>query len=207
MALECVKSVKKYSKNAEIIIVDNGSTVRYAWEKECDTYIRFNENKGISRGWNDGIKVARGKYITIIGDDTIVAEGWLESMLEGFKNPDCGMCNPHVEHLPDGVGLVESYKWPSGACFMVNRNTIDKVGYFDEDLYFPAQFEDTDYWWRMYKVGLKIYVNYAVTVQHREAATDGAPDISPFYKDNYDRFIKKHGIDPVPIFYGNERMP
>jgi GT2 family glycosyltransferase len=207
MAINCIKSVKKYSKDYELIIVDNGSTTCHSWEDECDTYIRLNKNYGISHGWNTGLYNARGQYPVIIGDDVTVCEGWLEAMYEGMQQPDAGMCNPHVEHLPKDEGLYENYKWPSGACFMLSRNTIEKVGYFAEHLYFPAQFEDTDYWTRIYKKGLKIYTNYSVTVGHLEGQTDNAPDIKSGFEANKQRFMKEHGFDPVPIFYGNGIMP
>lgn len=207
MARDCVASVKNSGKDQEIIIVDNGSTSKYNWEDYCDTYIRFNKNMGISHGWNAGLKVARGKYLVIIGDDVIVHDGWLEAMKEAVEQPFAGMANPHVEHLPSGMGIVENYKWPSGACFMLKRETVDKVGYFAEHLYFPAQYEDVDYWIRIYKAGLKIYTNFGLTVQHLEGQTDSAPDISKHFDANRERFLKEHDLDPIPIFFGNGMMP
>lgn len=207
MARDCVASVQNSGENQEIIIVDNGSTVRYDWERECDTYIRLNKNWGISHGWNMGLKAARGSYLVVIGDDVIVHRGWLEAMEKCYEHKDCGWANPHVEHLPAGMGIVENYKWPSGACFMLTPEVIQKVGYFAEDVYFPAQFEDTDYETRVYKAGLKIYTNFGITVQHLEGQTDGAPDISSHYAFNHKRFITRHGFDPVPVFYGNGMMP
>ena len=208
MAMDCVASVKNSSMDYELIIVDNCSTVRSDyWEKNADTYIRFNQNMGISHGWNQGIKAARGKYIAIINDDIKVHSGWLGAMKEGMDQPNAGMCNPHVEHLPAGMGIVENYKWPSGSCFMLTQDVVSKVGYFDEDTFFPAQFEDTDYWTRLYKAGLKIYTNYHLTVQHLEGQTDNAPDISSHFEENKKRFIEKHQFDPLPIFYGEGIMP
>lgn len=204
MALNCWASVKNHTnpEEAEYIIVDNGSTVRAKWSDMCDTYIRFNENKGISRGWNAGLKLARGENLVIIGDDILVRDGWLEAMEEGMKMPNAGIVNPHVEHLPPGQGLVENYKWPSGACFMLNRNTIDKVGYFDEEI-FPCNTEDWDYWIRVYKAGLKIYRNYSMTVRHKEGQTIHAPDLSAHTPALLDRLNKKYGFNAVDVFCGD----
>jgi GT2 family glycosyltransferase len=203
MGLECINSIPQRA-DQEIIVVDNGSTVRHDWE--CDTYIRLNKNFGISHGWNLGLKAARGKYLVIIGDDIIVRDGWLECMREAMDMPDAGMANPRVEGLPGGMGIQENYRWPSGACFMLTRNTIDKVGYFDEDRYFPAQFEDTDYWVRLMGKGLKIYTNFSKTIRHKEGQTDKAPDISVHFEANKKRFIDRHGFDPIPYFYGTEEI-
>lgn len=207
MAKECVASVKNSGENQEIVIVDNGSTKRFDWENHCDTYIRFNKNMGISRGWNAGILASRGTYPVIIGDDVIVHDGWLEAMQKGIEMPNAGMCNPHVEHLPAGMGVVENYKWPSGACFMLHRDAINKVGYFDENTYFPANHEDWDYWTRLYKNGFKIYTNFSLSIQHLEGQTVHAPDISSKNEITRKAYFSKWGFNPTPIFCGDAQMP
>lgn len=206
MARDCVTTVKNYSKDYELIIVDNGSTEHYDWSKECDTYIRFDKNYGISRGWNIGLLASRGVYKVILGDDTLVSEGWLEGLKEAMQMPNAGVVNPHVEHLPAGEGIVENYKWPSGACFMLTQNTLDKVGYFDQDTYWPANWEDLDYWYRLYKAGFKMYRNYHVSIQHLEGQTVHSPDISAHSDDNKRAFIKKHGFDPTNVFFAHESI-
>lgn len=207
MAKDCIANIKNSSQDYELLLIDNGSTIRYEWEKECDTYVRLNKNWGISHGWNIGAKLARGQYFVFLGDDTIVHKGYLEAMKEGFNNKDCGMCNPHLENLPGGMGIVENYKWPSGACFMITPEVVEKVGYFDEEVFYPANFEDISYWVRLYKAGYKIYTNYHLTIQHLEGQTIHAPDISRFNDDNKKRFVKLHGFDPIPIFFGYGVMP
>jgi len=205
MARDCAASVRQHSKDFEFIIVDNGSTVRHDWENECDTYVRLNENKGISRGWNTGLKLSRGRYITIIGDDILVREGWLEAMKEAMELPNAGVVNPHVEHLPPGTGMVENYKWPSGACFMLTQKTLNRVGYFDEEI-FPCNTEDWDYWIRVYKAGLKMYRNYSMTVRHKEGQTVHASDLSIHTQGLLERLTKKYGFNPVDVFCGDRSI-
>lgn len=207
MARRCLDSIKRNSDNYELIIVDNGSTERHSWEKHCDTYIRFNQNMGISHGWNAGIKAARGIYIAVLGDDTEVSSRWLPKMKECFNKPNCGVANPYVENLPLGVGIKEDYKWYSGACFMLTQNTIDKVGYFAEESYFPSNYEDWDYWFRVYKAGLRCYKNFSARIKHLEGQTSKSPDISSQFNYNRDAFLQKWHIDPTPIFCGDKEMP
>lgn len=204
MARDCVASVKKSSTDYELIIVDNGSTIKSDWE--CDTLIRFDKNYGISHGWNAILKNARTEYVAIIGDDVIVREGWLEALKAALEMPLAGVANPHVQHLPPGAGIVENYKWFSGACFMLPQSTVSRVGYFDENTYFPANFEDHDYWTRVYKKGLKCYVNYGMSVQHREGATVHAKDISEEFLTNKKRFMDKHGFDNQEVFCGADSL-
>lgn len=203
MAKECLGSIKGSSDDYELIIIDNGSTVRYNWEKHCDVYVRFEKNKGISHGWNTGLKIARGKYMVLLGDDTIVSDGWLEGMRQAMDMPMAGLANIYVEHLPQGMGVVENYKWFSHACVMLTQNTIRRVGYYREDLYFPCNFEDIDYSTRIYKAGLKCYVNYGVSIQHREGQTVHSKDLSKHFNRLKQVFISEHGFDPTPVFYGD----
>ena len=207
MTKRCVESVKKYSQDYELILVDNGSTVRHDWENHCDTYIRLKENMGCSGGWNAGLKVSRGKYKVIIGDDTEVSPNWLEGMAKCFEYPDCGVANPYVEHLPIGIGIKEDYKWFSGACFMVTQETLDKVGYFRGDLYFPTDSEDRDYWMRVYKAGLKCYKNFGVKIKHLEGQTSKAPDLGGQSRSkNAEIFKKEWGFDSDDVFCGNDNI-
>ena len=204
MAQRCVDSVKKNSpEGTEIIIVDNGSTERHNWEDYCDTYIRFDRNMGISRGWNMGIVVSRGKYITVLGDDTEVPEEWLDGMAKCFDNPDCGVANPHVEHLPVGVGIKHDYKWFSGACFMVTKDVLLKTGLFRDDLYFPTDSEDRDFWMRIYKAGYKCYKNFDVHVKHAEGQTTKADDLHAEKPKTKQAFVDEWGFDSDEVFCGD----
>lgn len=207
MARDCVASIKNSSDNYELIIVDNGSTEHYEWEPLCDTYVRLPTNLGISRGWNTGLKLARGKYMVLLGDDTIVREGWLQGLQEAMDMPQAGLANIYVEHLPQGIGVVENYKWFSHACVMLTQNTIFRVGYYREDLYFPCNFEDHDYITRVMRAGLKCYVNYGISIQHREGQTVHAKDLSSHFMRLKEVFIKEHGFDNQSVFCGDSPFP
>lgn len=209
MGMDCLASVinSVNRDETEIIVVDNGSTERTDyWEKNADTYIRFSENRGISHGWNAGLKASRAKYRAILGDDVIVSKGWLEELQKAMDMPNAGVANVHVQHLPHGVGIVETIKWFSGACFMLTPKTIEKVGYFYEG-YVKCNFEDTDYWTRCLQAGLKLYKNNAITVQHKEGQTVHAKDLSDHFETNRQIYIDRFGFDPQPIFYGMEAFP
>lgn len=210
MAIECLDSVlRNIDRNeTEIIIVDNGSPIKSdVWEKNSDTYIRFDRNMGISHGWNAIIKNAKGKYINILGDDTKVTSGWLPALQKAMDQPNCGVANIHVEHLPFGIGIVETYKWFSGACFMLTQKTVENAGLFREDLYYPCNFEDHDYWTRVMNNGLKLYVNYAKSIQHSEGQTVHAKDLSSHFMRLKQVFEDQHGFDNQKVFCGTEDFP
>lgn len=201
MAKDCLGSVINSvdRKDTEIIYVDNGSTEKWEWEKHVDTYVRLDQNMGISRGWNTGLKLARANYKVILGDDVIVSKGFLEGLKEAIDMPNAGVSNVYVEHLPQGKGIVEDYKWFSGACFMLTQNTLDKVGYFNENI-FPCNTEDWEYWLRVYQKGLKLYKNFGVSVQHKEGQTVHSPDLSVHTKKLLENLADEWGFDPTSVF-------
>lgn len=92
LTLECVESINKFKPALphEIIIVDNGSDDAIA---ASGSYylIRNKENVGFAKAVNQGIKIARGKYILLLNSDTKVKKGSIEKLVEFGKNhPEAG---------------------------------------------------------------------------------------------------------------------
>ena len=204
MMRDLVDSIIENTDNYELIFIDNGSTVDESWVKDYGTYHRFEKNEGISNGWNKGISLASNEHIIILGDDTIVSPNWVEEMLKAISMPDAGVATVHVEGMPYGEGIRESWRWFPGACFMLSKKTLEKVGYFDWKTFYPCNWEDADYWVRVMAHGLKLYTNYAVTVQHRMGATLHVDDLSGPFEKLRQAFIKKHGFDCQPYLYGSK---
>lgn len=211
MILRCLDSIKEHSKDYELIISDDGSPLDtqflVPW---ANTYIRRDTNGGCAVGWNQGLKLAKGDYLTVISDDVVVKEGWLEAMVEALdKFPNALVSAPAVENMPQiGGGITEEKRWFPGCCFMLRRSCLDIVGYFDEQ-FAPFNYEDVDYWTRVSKSGHTTARNYGVKVLHEEGQVihsfenNGMVD-----SQNRQKYIKKWGFDPIPILYdGNEKFP
>lgn len=102
-------SVKKSLKNitSEIIVVDNAS-----WDGSAELIRkRFpqvkllinTENLGFAKASNQGLRIARGKFIALLNPDTIVQEDTFSSMLDFFKkHRDTGMLGCKILN-PDGT--------------------------------------------------------------------------------------------------------
>jgi len=200
MTNDLVNSIVENTDNYELIAVDNGSTTNESWLTYVDKYYRFPKNEGISNGWNKGIEMASHEHIVILGDDTIVPPNWKEEMLKAMNMSDAGMATVHVEGMPYGEGIKEALPFP-GACFMLTKKTVEKVGYFDWQTYWPCNYEDVDYQARVLAHGMKIYTNYAVTVQHRQGATLHVKELSDPFEEMGERFIKKHHFNAQDYFY------
>ncbi len=103
----------------ELIIIDDFSKDKSVeliknYQKK-DTRVAFlfhDRNKGIAKTLNDGLMLAKGKYIAIIASDDIWKENKLETQLEIFnKNPNIGAIHTNAE-LINGIGqpIVGNFK-------------------------------------------------------------------------------------------------
>lgn len=82
-------------KNIEIIVVDNASSDGSAEmvEKEFpDVHlIKLDKNIGIA-GWNEGFKVAKGKYVLVLDDDAYPEKNAIRLSLKEFQNDNSLAC-------------------------------------------------------------------------------------------------------------------
>lgn len=210
MVKDCISLVRKYSKDYELIIVDDSSPLDTAFLKEeADVYIRHEGgNKGCAVSWNDGLRVAKGQYLVVLSDDVSVSANWLECMSACFdKFPNALASMTAVEHMPVGKEPEEKRVWIPACCFMILPKTLDIVGYFDEQFH-PFNYEDVDYWTRLCQSGHTIARDYSVLVGHKEGQViHSIEDNNSVDKKNRERYMQKWGFDPIPILYGDAKFP
>ena len=100
----CVDSVISQTyKDLEIILVDNGSTD--SSETLCEKYLKedprvillHEKNEGVSSARNQGIKIAKGEYITFIDADDHILPEYIEKLVSAFAGDDCilSACNSY----------------------------------------------------------------------------------------------------------------
>lgn len=195
----CLNSIEAYTPQPhELIIVDNGSTdgtLDYlrTYEVEHDNvYIIANtDNRGFAAGNNQGVAAARGDYVLLLNNDTVVTEGWLARMLEVFERyPDIGIVGP-VSNYVSGLQLVPQAAYQSleemhqfatnwaiehtgqtmeiyrvvGFCLLARREVIDRIGGLDEQ-FGSGNFEDDDFCIRAALVGFKACIAQDVFIHH-----------------------------------------
>jgi GT2 family glycosyltransferase len=207
VVIDTLDNIKETSGGAEIIIVNNGSTVMSGFLKDyADVYINNEKNLGISPAWNQILDASHGEYVAICNDDILVPEHWLDVLEEPFySHLDCGVSAPMSAGMDKkpfvlmGRTAEENYKFYPGFCFMLNRNRFFER--FDER-FVPAQFEDTDYWTRIKKTGLKI-MRAPLSIWHKEGDLLHKMGYSQMTEISKNKFIEKWGFDPVPYFYGD----
>jgi hypothetical protein len=76
--IPCIESIREVVKVPyEIIVVDNGSTdnsIEKLSRCEGIRLVRNTTNRGFTGGNNDGVRVARGRYLVILNNDTILED-------------------------------------------------------------------------------------------------------------------------------------
>src|SRR5258708_14929895 len=107
------KSIIESSTDFEFILIDDGSPKSPIHFKNSeynpDMLIRHKTNRGIATSWNDGIKIARGKYIAIVNDDITVQAGWLEALKNAVNWPKAMISAPGVVGKENFQSIEENY--------------------------------------------------------------------------------------------------
>jgi len=200
----CLDSLFRYTEypNYEVIIVDNAShdeTPEYLKKVEKEninvTVILNKENRGFAGGNNDGLRIAKGKYIVLLNNDTIVTGGWL-SCLKSTLDSDAklGIIGPvsnsvgNVQMISVGYDDVRdmhlwAQKYTSTReniftpmkmvgffCVMMKREVFDKIGYLDEN-FGVGMFEDDDYCERIIQAGYDLGYTKKVFIHHFGSAS------------------------------------
>lgn len=208
----------------EVIVVDDGSS-----DDSVDIpsmvlnvgYVRNEQPVGFVLGCNRGASMAKGEYLVFLNNDTEPTVGWLDELLDAFKNfPDVGMAGSRLLY-PDGTlqeaggivwnngdpwnygrnanphdpryGYTRQADYVSGAAIMLPRKLWEEIGAFSEE-FVPAYFEDTDLAFKVRAAGKKVlYVPHS-TVYHYEGASSGtstASGMKRFQEVNRPKFKRK----------------
>jgi GT2 family glycosyltransferase/tetratricopeptide (TPR) repeat protein len=227
----CLLSIKRHTLEPyEIILVDNGSSDQtnkrlrsLVQEDPSLKVIRNNSNRGFASGNNQGLTIARGEYIVLLNNDTIVTESWLGSMLNIFKQyPETGVIGPmsncvsgpqlipHIEHTT--IEEIDSFaaQWRKdherqsfpikrvvGFCLISKRELTDRIGGLDEQ-FGSGNFEDDDFCIRARLAGYESRIDQSVFIHHKGGQTfiGSGIDYMKRLMNNWELFKAKWGIPP-----------
>lgn len=107
---ECVDSILcQMTEEVECILVDDGSTDlsgelcdRYGQE-DSRFYVVHKQNGGLSSARNEGLKFAKGKYITFIDSDDRISKNCIKEIIEWAKNSETDFCFMQIiKFYPNG---------------------------------------------------------------------------------------------------------
>ena len=184
----------------EVVVVDNGSPVEVRLPA-C--MYRYPENRGVSVGWNAGIRLSSAHVVAVLNSDCRVEPGWDEALVDAATDGR-RIAFPFTDHC-DGRGFTRpDQAGTAGWCFALTKELYDEIGPFDE-WFSPAFCEDTDYWHRAWQAGIELSPVPAARVVHarRTSSLAGSDQLLQAHRYKYGW---KHGVDPdrAPPYYHRE---
>jgi glycosyltransferase involved in cell wall biosynthesis len=135
----------------EILIVDDGSTdstVEIAKRYSC-RIIEIGKNLGVANARNEGIRQAKGEFISFLDQDDVYLPYKIRLSLEVFRNhSEADFIYSDVIIYDEVLGLTWNRTYPKGdkknllkdlflsplgvpSCWMIKKDAFDKIGYFD----------------------------------------------------------------------------
>lgn len=190
---KCIKSIlESHASSFEIIVSDNGSqdrSVEYLKNKYNQSldkifFVGLDKNYGPSRARNEGVKIARGKYLCFLDNDTEVEKEWFnEVKLEFEKDEKIGIvqCKLLLSKERNKLDYVGEYIGQNGflvqraqtgevdhgqydqkveilaaksAGMFIRKKVFERIGGFDSDYFIYV--EETDLGWRCWLMGYRV---------------------------------------------------
>ena len=201
---ECLDSI--YNMQAvdfEVIVIDNASQDDdFKWIDEYNNiqFHQLDKNYGFSRAVNEGIYRAKGEYVLLLNNDTVVEKDFGAELVKVIEDDEqifavsSKMIAYHNRNLIDDAGdeynlLGWTKKRGDGrpaeefvqtkrvfsACAgaaLYRRSVFDEIGYFDENFF--AYMEDVDISYRANIYGYKNVYCPTAKVYHIGSATSGS---------------------------------
>jgi GT2 family glycosyltransferase len=213
LTAKCLVAIEQNTRDVayEVIVVDNASSdeTPQALSRVGNVRIQRNaDNLGFAKGSNQGARLARGKYLMFLNNDTEVTAGWLSALVRVMESdPQIAMVGSKLLY-PDGTiqhgGVAFSYAGPlpigpfhlhlrlpasastevlslravTAACMLLRSEVHRAVGGFDEE--YVNGYEDVDLCLKVWKTGAKIVYTPDSVVVHHESKTEGR-----FVRENF----------------------
>jgi len=210
----------------EILVIDDGSTDGTAGYLDTlgpnVAVIQNETRKSFAEKINLAASVARGEFLCLLNNDTLVTSGWLEKLLAAVRN-DPGIAVVGNLHLTPETGLInhagmvfnaqgfpvhlyrgqpadfrpalvsQEFQTVTAACWLVAKRIFLDLGGFDP--VFKNSFEDVDFCLRARQGGYKIFYAADSVIYHHGLSTPGRTDHE---QANAEYFQSKWGGSIVP---------
>jgi GT2 family glycosyltransferase len=214
---KCIDNLYKFTKDFNLIIVDNKSnndTIFFLEElrnKYENVVIEFNdENKGVIKGRNQGINIANqifrnSEFLFIIDNDQYVLPKWLDSYMELFEKGydiigcEAWMVRDDFYPIKKIINPEESFHYVGAGGLMLTINAINDLKGFDED-YTMMYFEDPSFCWEAHKSGYKIGWNYNKVITHDHKGPLLIPKNKQYFINNWKKIQEKWKGKIIPTF-------
>ena len=142
LTVECMDSVLKYSTSYdyELLVISNGSTdgtqkvLAEFQSRELLKHLSFyscTEPIGFGRAVNIGMKIAKGKYLIVLNNDTAILDSsWIDILRKPFDDPNrkVGITGPLLLHSWEArCDFIVFF------CAMIKAEMVKEMNYLSED--------------------------------------------------------------------------
>jgi len=195
---KCFESIKAQTiiSRIETVMVDNNSTddsVAVARKLLGDfpnaCIVRNPENLGFCEGNNSGARVAKGRWLLFLNNDTWLESDCMEKLISGTEKLGAVASTPLVLNYPDdsyqdfGFYGFDFFGLPSpssiatgtreifiagGCSYMIRADVFNQLGMFDAEYFIYS--DDADLSWRVWLAGYKVAGIFEAKLHHRGAA-------------------------------------
>ncbi len=201
---DCINSVKKNTKypNYDITVVDNcskdGSVEMVKKEFPKVKIIENEKNYAFGWGSNIAIKQTKGKYVTLLDNDTIVQKKWLSKMVEtaekdekiaiaasivvlkslyDYHKKGSNLTDDEITKIVmknylkrhSSLKRVEELSHVAITACLLRRDIFNRIGFFSD--YMFLFWEDTELCWRAILAGYKVVYDFDSVVYHYVGTT------------------------------------
>jgi GT2 family glycosyltransferase len=181
----CLASVaaSRRGADAEVIVVDNGSTDdSAAVARASGAAVRVVPAGRVSRLRNEGASTARGDLLAFVDADHELGSDWLAAALDAMAPAEVGAAGALYVAPPDGTWVQRTYGWLRGRTVgrapvrwlgsgnvIVRRAAFAALGGFDETL---ESCEDVDFCERLRGAGWRLVADERLlSIHHGDPAT------------------------------------
>lgn len=214
-------------RSYEIIIADDGST-----DETPDVFadmpgvVRLSRNPvnlGFLGNCNAGARIAKGKYVVMLNNDTLVLPGWLDELIDPFeRDPSIGFAGSKLLNADGTLQEAGGIFWNDGSAWNFGRNAdprrpefnyLKDVDYVSgasialpmelwrtldgfDPIFTPAYCEDSDIAFRVRAQGRRtIYAPHSALVHHegKSHGRDTAGGIKAYQVTNSEKLLKRWG--------------
>ena len=206
VTIDLLRSIGSFdSSTLEIIVIDNGSKVDETHKLNSlfpdVKSIRSNANLGFAGGNNLGIKVAKGDYLFLVNNDTMLSQNTISNLKEVLEQRhEVAIACPLIYYYDEpsviqyagftsinpltGRNKAVSYKdkiitsnkivetaYAHGAAMMIKKSVVEKLGMMSENYF--LYYEELDWVHRIKNAGYKVVVDHRSRVFHKESISTG----------------------------------
>ena len=204
MSLQCLEDLGNHTKTPfRLIWIDNGSdaeehqAIRTKVEQFPHITHRFDANRFYARAVNQGLVMARSRYVALLSNDVYVSDRWLKKLLAlPEQDGKIGLISPLTDKIgsdaPRADLAIKTFRLPMNSqplshindlelkfarvdgnismfCSLLNMEVVRKIGLLDERFFILGN--DDDYCDRVRLAGFKTGVALNCFVNHEHGIT------------------------------------